>query len=87
MIDNSHRIELIKVALQSLNPSHLEVIDESYKHIGHEGAKTGLGHFKVVITSPQFVGNNRITNHKAIYATLGDLMHTDIHALSIVLRK
>jgi BolA protein len=86
MIDNSHRVKLIQVALQSLNPTHLEVIDESYKHIGHEGAKTGLGHFKVVITSPQFEGNTRITNHKAIYAALGDLMHTDIHALSIVLR-
>ena len=87
MIDNSRRIELMEIALQSLNPTHLEVIDESYKHIGHEGAKTGLGHFKVIIASPQFEGNNRITNHKAIYTALGNLMHTDIHALSIVLKK
>ena len=82
MDKNIHRIQLIKAALKSLNPVSLEVIDESYKHIGHEGAKSGLGHFKIVIKSDQLC-NNRIQNHKAIYSALGELMKTDIHALKI----
>ncbi len=81
---NEKRVTLISECLTTaFKPSHLEVIDESYKHKGHEGAKSGLGHFKVRIASAQFHHTSAIQTHRMIYAALGDLMTTDIHALTI----
>jgi BolA family transcriptional regulator, general stress-responsive regulator len=77
------RIEKITAALAALAPSQLEVIDDSARHVGHAGAKTGLGHFNLVIASPLFAGLTPLAAHRVIYAALGELMHTDIHALSI----
>lgn len=67
----------------AFSPTSLEVIDESHKHIGHEGAKDGRGHFKVVIAAPAFAGMSPIARHRAVYNAMGELMQTDIHALSI----
>ncbi|WP_251359389.1 BolA family transcriptional regulator [Kangiella sp. TOML190] len=84
MIDNSSRIaEMTKRLTQSLAPSHLEIVDDSHKHIGHEGAKGGLGHFTVIIQSEALAGKRMLQQHRAIYQALGDLMQTDIHALAI----
>jgi BolA family transcriptional regulator, general stress-responsive regulator len=83
---NTYRIKLITAALQNLNPTHLQVLDESDKHIGHEGAKSGLGHFKIIIKSDEFI-ENKLYNHKLIYAALGPLMKTDIHAIKISIIK
>jgi BolA protein len=83
-MSNNSRIKLIEERLTAnFNPTRLEVIDESHKHIGHEGAKSGLGHFKVCIAANAFSEKSEIQIHRMIYATLGDLMKTDIHALSI----
>jgi BolA protein len=68
---------------QALAPLKLEIIDESYKHIGHEGAKTGASHFAVSIVSAEFEGLSSIKRHQLIYDILGDLIPQDIHALKI----
>lgn len=81
---NEQRVAVITERLTAaFTPSQLNVIDESHKHVGHAGAKTGLGHFKVCIRAAQFSGKSELTVHRMIYAALGDLMKTDIHALSI----
>jgi BolA family transcriptional regulator, general stress-responsive regulator len=85
-INSASRIERITMALAILEPSHLEVIDDSARHAGHAGAATGLGHFNLVIASAQFIGMNAITRHRAVYQALGTLMQSDIHALSIQAR-
>ncbi len=77
------RVKLITEALGVLTPSHLEVIDDSARHAGHAGAATGLGHFNLAIASAKFVGMNALARHRAVYAALGTLMQSDIHALSI----
>lgn len=64
-------------------PTELEVIDDSHKHKGHEGAKDGRGHFRVKIVSPQFANRRPIERHRMVYAALGSMMETDIHALSV----
>jgi BolA protein len=64
-------------------PVALEVVDDSARHAGHAGARDGRGHFNVAITSDAFAGLSPIARHRAVYAALGDLMTTDIHALSI----
>ncbi|MBL0919423.1 MAG: BolA family transcriptional regulator [Hydrogenophaga sp.] len=46
---------------------------------------TGDGrHWSAVIVSPAFEGKRAIQRHQAVYATLGQRMHTDeVHALSM----
>lgn len=77
------RIERIRDALAALQPVTLDVIDDSHKHAGHEGARDGRGHFTVRIVSPVFAGKAPLARHRAIYAALGEMMQTDIHALAI----
>lgn len=77
------RIERIRQALAALQPVTLEVVDDSHKHAGHEGARDGRGHFTVRIVSPVFAGKAPLARHRAIYAALGEMMQTDIHALAI----
>ena len=61
----------------------LAVRDDSHLHIGHAGARDGRGHFSVRGVSPAFAGTPALARHRAVYAALGDLMASDIHALSI----
>lgn len=78
------RVDAIRSKLDKhLNPEMLEVTDDSHKHAGHEGAKSGGGHFNVLIVSDAFVGKNKIKRHRLVYAALNDMMNSDIHALSI----
>lgn len=80
------RSEMIREALQTLAPLELQVVDESHKHVGHAGARDGRGHFAVSIVSPVFAGLAPLARHRCVYAALGELMQTDIHALSIQAR-
>lgn len=80
----SDRIQRIRAALaDGLATDDIAIRDDSHKHIGHEGAKTGLGHFHVTIRSPKFTGVNPIQRHRLVYEALGELMQTDIHAVQI----
>lgn len=64
-------------------PAQVEVSDDSHRHVGHEGARDGRGHFSVRIVSAAFAGQAALARHRAVYAALGELMQTDIHALAI----
>ena len=80
------RVDRIRNALAALQPIALEVADDSHKHAGHEGARDGRGHFTVRIVSPAFAGKAPLARHRAVYAALGEMMQTDIHALAIEAR-
>lgn len=67
-------------------PQHLVIEDESHRHAGHAGAATGRGHFRVEIVSAAFAGLPPLARHRQVYAALGALMQTDIHALSLQAR-
>jgi len=78
------RVAAIRDALQrAFAPSALEVRDDSARHAGHAGARDGRGHFDVRIVSAAFAGLAPLARHRAVYAALGEMMTTDIHALSI----
>lgn len=80
----SERMKLIEDRLRAaLTPEHLELIDESAKHVGHEGAKGGGGHYALTIVSRQFAGKSPIERHRMVYAALGDAMRGAVHALSV----
>jgi BolA protein len=77
------RVDRLTERLQALEPDHLEVIDNSHHHAGHAGAADGRGHFSLLVVSKQFAGLNTLRRHRLVYETVGDMMITDIHALSI----
>lgn len=79
-----NRVEQIRAALQAaLAPTELDVVDDSARHAGHAGARDGRGHFNVRVVSAAFVGKPLLARHRAVYAAVGEMMQTDIHALSI----
>ena len=75
--------EIKKRLVTDFEPETLGVEDESYLHKGHEGARDGRGHFRVLIIAEAFADRSPLERHRMIYRSLGDLMRTDIHALSI----
>ena len=75
--------ERIREKLQALAPQRLEIEDESARHAGHAGAQSGGGHYQLLIVSPAFAGKTKVARHRLVYAALGDMMHKEIHALSI----
>lgn len=80
---SADRIARIESALRELEPTELEVIDEGHKHVGHAGAADGRGHFRVVMVSERFKGMPPLARHRAVYAALGSMMDSDIHALAL----
>ena len=81
---NTQRVDRIRLLLETaFEPESLDVEDDSHKHSGHEGAKSGLGHFNVSIISSHFNGMKMLARHRAVYAALDEMMKTDIHALAI----
>lgn len=84
MTESSPRIEKIRLAIESaLKPSSLDIIDQSHRHAGHAGARDGRGHFDVRVVSELFEGKLPLARHRLVFAAVGNLMETDIHALSI----
>ena len=81
---NPERVERIRALLvEALAPDSIAVSDDSHKHAGHAGARGGQGHFSVDIVSVAFAGKLPLARHRLVYAALGEMMQTDIHALSI----
>ena len=81
----AERIALIRSRLEAeFQPDELEIIDDSRRHAGHAGARDGRGHFNVRIRSHRFSGKRTVERHRMIYAALGSLMQTDIHALGVI---
>jgi BolA protein len=82
--DPTNRVERLEARLrEGLQPTELHVIDDSHLHAGHAGAAGGHGHFTVVVVSERFAGLPVVRRHRMVYEAVGDMMRTDIHALSI----
>lgn len=81
---NPVRVERMRGLLaEALSPQSLDIGDDSHKHAGHAGARGGQGHFSVDIVSAAFAGKPPLARHRLVYAALGGMMQTDIHALTI----
>ena len=72
----------IRARLADLEPTTLNIEDDSARHAGHTG-NTGGGHFTLTIVSSHFSGKSRIMRHRVVYQALEDLIPSRIHALSI----
>ena len=78
------RVSMIRERLTgALAPTRLDIIDQSAAHAGHEGAKSGGGHYVITIVAAAFAGLPLLKRHRLIYAAMGEAMKDEIHALSI----
>lgn len=78
-------IERMTTRLQALAPAQLRIDDDSALHAGHEGAKSGGGHYRLHLVSARFLGLSRVARHRLVYDVLADLMRRDVHALTMTL--
>jgi BolA protein len=82
----SHSAQLLEQRLRdTLQPSRLQVLDESAAHAGHVGANgTGFGtHFRVRIASHLFTGKTRVACHRLVYDSLQVFIDQGVHAIAI----
>ncbi|MGH6610506.1 MAG: BolA family protein [Burkholderiaceae bacterium] len=79
----SDTIDQIQSRLSALEPTAIEVIDDSAAHRGHPGAASGGGHYRLRLVSARFEGQSKVMRHRLVYDLLHDLMKRDIHALTM----
>jgi BolA protein len=75
--------DTIRDRLSVLEPESIELFDESGKHVGHQGAMSGGGHYQVIIVASSFANQPLQRRHRMVYEALGNMMHKEIHALAI----
>jgi BolA family transcriptional regulator, general stress-responsive regulator len=76
--------EMLRRLKSALDPTRVELIDDSEQHRGHGGYNPeGESHFTLRVESVAFAGKNRVQRQRMVYAALGDLMEGRVHALSI----
>jgi BolA protein len=76
-------IEMLQ-RLESLNPTKIELIDDSEKHRGHGGHNpAGESHFSLLIESDAFTGKSRVERQRMVHQALGELVGNRVHALSV----
>ena len=76
--------EMLRRLNSTLSPTSIDLVDDSEQHRGHGGYNpAGESHFSLKIESPAFAGKNRVERQRMIYAALGKLMESRVHALSI----
>lgn len=74
----------IKQRLEHLNPSYIDVRDDSHAHAEHiENPTGGLTHATITIVSEVFAGLPSVKRHKLIYSSLQDALASSLHALCL----
>ena len=68
----------------ALEPSRLDVINESELHAGHRSSPgTGESHFRILIVAPKFAGMARVARHRLVNDALADELSGPVHALAL----
>lgn len=83
MNDRAATVALLRRSLETaLQPTRLDIEDESHRHAGHAGAREG-GHYRLTIVAAAFAGLTTVARHRLVYTAAGYLMQNGIHALAI----
>lgn len=68
----------------ALEPTRLDIINESELHAGHRSSpNTGESHFRILIVSPMFKGVSRVGRHRMVNDAIGEELKGAIHALAL----
>lgn len=69
---------------EALQPTRVEVVDESHLHAGHMGARPeGETHFRVLVVSAVFAGLSRVERQRRVFDALEAEMAGPVHALAM----
>lgn len=69
---------------EALQPSDIDIVDESHLHAGHSGWREGgETHFRVRVVSDAFAGKSRVERHRMVNAILADELAGGVHALAL----
>jgi len=69
---------------EALQPSEIEITDESHLHAGHSGWREGgETHFRVRVVSESFAGKGRVDRHRLVNAILAAELAGGVHALAM----
>ena len=83
-LTSQEREALLRSRLESaLSPTELIIIDDSHRHVGHPGAKSGASHFSIKINCPLFKNLSLLEQHRLIYKNISGLIPCQIHAIQI----
>ncbi|MDB5483007.1 MAG: stress-induced morphogen [Caulobacteraceae bacterium] len=79
--------EAIRAKLTAaLEPTHLDIEDDSHRHAGHAGARPGgESHFNVAIESAAFAGLRPVERQRLVHRVLAEELAGPVHALSLKL--
>ena len=78
------REQILNTVQAALNPSHIDVVDDSHKHAGHSGSRPeGETHFRLLIVSEAFIGKSKVARQREVYRILEPLMKSHVHALQL----
>lgn len=66
-----HPDEISKLIEQGLEASEARVTTD------------GQGHYEAIVISPAFAGKRSVPRHQMVYATLGERVGREIHALAV----
>jgi len=81
------RIEIIEHTLRlNLDIHQLLIEDEGHLHEGHQPAKEGKMHLKILIVSDDFLDSSPLQRHQLIYSLLAEFLKDELHALSLELK-
>jgi BolA family transcriptional regulator, general stress-responsive regulator len=68
----------------TLEPTRLDIINESEMHAGHRGSPgTGESHFRILVVSPKFAGKSRVDRHRIVNGLLASELKAGVHALAL----
>jgi BolA family transcriptional regulator, general stress-responsive regulator len=82
--EHSVETEIRMRLMVALEPTRLDVINESHMHAGHRSSPgTGDSHFRVLIVAPKFAGLSRVARHRLVNETLTGLVGGKVHALAL----
>jgi BolA protein len=81
----SIRENIEKKLVAAFSPQHLEVINESHLHAGHQDHFDGQGetHLRLRIVADAFSGMSRIERHRAINALVAQELADTVHAFAV----
>ena len=69
---------------EALRPTRLAIHDDSHRHAGHAGARTGgESHFRLEIVSSLFAGESLVARQRRVYVLLDAYLRDGVHALQL----
>jgi BolA protein len=70
---------------QALAADHVDIVDDSWQHAGHQQAPVGLEatHLSITVVSPRFEGVGLMDQHRMVHEVLKEARESHLHALQL----